>query len=247
MTTPSIYEGTVVHERRGEHHRRFTYRVAMPMVELDELASSPALAPFWRAEGRAPMNFRRLDFMGDPARPLASVVRDTVGERCGFRPDGPILLLAQHRTWGWCFNPLALYYCYASDGETLEAVVADVTNTPWGESHAYVLDTRGGLQRHEQPKQMHVSPFLPMDLSYRFHVAPPGARCGVSIAVLRGEDVVFRAALSLVRHDMTRRELVRVLLRHPFQTHRVSLAIYLRALLLRASRVPFFAHPSPTR
>jgi DUF1365 family protein len=62
---------------------------------------------------------------------------------------------------------------------------------------------------------------------------------------MRGEDVVFRAALSLERRDMTRRELARLLLRHPFLTHRVSLAIYLHALRLRASRVPFIAHPSP--
>ncbi len=237
----SIYEGTVVHERRGEHHRRFTYRVAMPMVDLDDLESLNDLAPLWRAEGCAVMTFRRKDFMGDPARPLTSIVRDTVAERLGFRPEGPILLLANHRTWGWCFNPIALYYCYAPDGETLLAVVADVTNTPWGDSHAYVLDARGNARHFEQPKQMHVSPFLPMDLSYRFDVAAPGARCSVSIVVVRGDVVVFRAALSLGRRDFTRMELTRALLRHPFLTHRVSLGIYLRALRLWAARVPFFA------
>lgn len=239
----SIYEGTVVHERRGAHHQQFTYRVAMPMVDLDDLESLNNLAPLWRAEGRAVMTFRRQDFIGDPLRPLTSTVRDTVAERLGFRPEGPILLLANHRTWGWCFNPIALYYCYAPDGETLQAVVADVTNTPWGESHAYVLDTRGDVRHFEQTKQMHVSPFLPMDLSYRFHVAPPGARVGVSIVVVRADEVVFRAALSLVQRNLTRGELTRVLLRHPLLTHRVSLGIYLRALRLWATRVPFFAHP----
>ena len=239
----SIYEGTVVHERNGEHGRHFTYRVAMPMVDLDDLESLHNLAPLWRAEGRAAMSFRRKDFMGDSARPLSEVVRDAVCERLGFRPEGPILLLANHRTWGWCFNPIALYYCYEPGGETLEAVVADVTNTPWGESHSYVLDARGDARHFEQSKQMHVSPFLPMDLSYRFHIAPPGARLGLSISVVRAEEVVFRAALSLDRRDMTRLELSRALVRHPFLTHRVSLGIYLRALRLWASRVPFFAHP----
>lgn len=242
--TPSIYEGKVLHERRGEHHRRFTNRIAMPIVDLEEVESLESLAPLWRAEQRAVMSFRRRDFMGDPARPLVSVVRDVVAERVGFRPEGPVLLLAHHRTWGWCFNPLALYYCYALDGETLQAVVADVTNTPWGEAHAYVLDTRGGSENLELPKQMHVSPFLPMDLSYRFHVPPPGNRCHFSIAVVRGDDVVFRAAFALVRRDMTRRELARALVRYPFLTHRVSLGIYLHAARLWLARVPFVAHPS---
>jgi hypothetical protein len=66
----------------------------------------------------------------------------------------------------------------------------------------------------------------------------------MSIAVVRGDDVVFRAAISLERRDMSRRELARALVRHPFLTHRVSLAIYLRAVRLWASRVPFIAHPS---
>lgn len=240
----SIYEGSVLHERRGAKHRRFTYRVAMPMVNLDELDSMKEFAPLWRSKGHAIMAFHREDYMGDVTQPLASVVRDTVLERAGFRPNGPIFLLAHHRTWGWCFNPIALYYCYASDGATLVAVVADVTNTPWGEGHAYVLDTRGGVERLEQPKEMHVSPFLPMDLSYRFHVAQPGPRCNVSITVVRGEDVVFRAVLALRRRAMTRREVARLLMRHPFLTHRVSLAIYLRALRLWAARVPFVAHPA---
>ncbi len=241
---PSIYEGIVVHERRGAKPRRFTYRVAMPMVDLDDLGSMTHLSPVWRAGRRGIVAFRRRDYMGDAARPLAAVVRDTVAARAGFRPDGPILLLAHHRTWGWCFNPLALYYCYAPDGVTLEAVVADVTNTPWGESHAYVLDTRGGVEHLEQPKQMHVSPFLPMDLSYRFHVARPGERCNVSIKVVRGDDLVFRATLALGRREMNRRELVRMLVRHPFMTHRVSLGIYVHALRLWMSRVRFIAHPA---
>jgi DUF1365 family protein len=216
----------------------------MPLVDLDRLESMGTLAPLWRNERRAAMTFRRSDYMGDPARPLAAVIRDTVAQRVGFTPEGPIHLLAQHRTWGWCFNPIALYYCYALDGETLQAVVADVTNTPWGERHAYVLDTRGGTRHLEMPKAMHVSPFLPMDLSYRFHVAAPDERCAMSIVVVRGDEVVFRAALSLERREMSRRGLARALVRYPFLSHRVSLAIYVRALRLWASRVPFIAHPS---
>ena len=59
-------------------------------------------------------------------------------ERLGHTPQGPIRLLTHLRTLGHCFNPVSFYYCFAPDGETLEAIVAEVTNTPWGERHAYV-------------------------------------------------------------------------------------------------------------
>lgn len=247
MTSAALYEGTVTHERRRPRRRLFTHRVIMPLVDVDRLDELTGLSPLWRAERWAPMTFRRRDFRGDPATALSEVVRDLVLERAGFRPRGPVQLLAHHRTWGWCFNPIALYFCYSEDGESLEAVVADVTNTPWGETHAYVIDARRGLEALEpQPKALHVSPFLTMDLLYRFRVGAPGGTCSFSVAISDADGTVFGAALVLRRRDLTRRQLARALLAHPLMTHRVSLAIYLHAARLWLGRVPFVAHPRTT-
>ena len=243
MSTSALYEGMVVHERAHGPRRRFSHRVTMPMLDLDDVQSL-ALAPLWRAEHWAPMAFRRRDYLGDPSQPLGTTVRDLVEDRLGWRPDGPIRLLAHHRTWGWCFNPIALYYCYGADGQTLTAVVADVTNTPWGESRSYVIDVREGLDRlADQPKELHVSPFLPMELSYRFRITAPSERCGFSVTVLRGEEIVFRAGLTLHRRTLSRREVARALWLRPFQTHRVSLSIYLHAVRLWLRRTPVVPHP----
>ena len=56
-------------------------------------------------------------------------------------------------------------------------MVAEVTNTPWGERHAYVLDGR----RTEHDKAMRVSPFMGMDQRYTVSVAPPGPTISVHI------------------------------------------------------------------
>ena len=245
MSRAALYEGTVYHERRVTPARSFHVKVAMPLIDLEDLAALESLAPLWRSERRAPMSFRRADFFGDPSTPLATAVRDLVDARAGFRPEGPVRLLAHHRTWGWLFNPIALYYCYASDATTIEAVVADVTNIPWGESHAYIIDTRDGLaDLAEQPKVLHVSPFLPMNLSYRFEVTVPGERCGFRVTVLRDSLEVFRAGFSLREHAMTRPELAKVLVRRVFATHRVSLGIYIQALRLWLRRARYYRHPT---
>ncbi len=246
MSAPAIYEGTVAHERRGSRQRNFTFRIAMPLIDLEDLEGMASLAPLWRAERSAPMSFRRADYMGASTTPLVTSVRDLVEQREGFRPDGPIHLLALHRTWGWVFNPIALYYCYGLDGETLQAVVADVTNTPWGERHAYVIDTRAGLdQLAEQTKALHVSPFLPMGLSYRFTVSVPGPRCDFAVTVLDGAEIVFRAQLRLRRLAMTRQTVGEVLVRRALLTQRVTMAIYLHAARLWLGRTRVFPHPRP--
>ncbi len=242
MRHSALYEGTVMHQRTGAHGSGFVRKIAMPLLDLDEVDDLTDLAPLWRAERPAPITYRRRDFMGDPDTPLRATVLDLVERRAGFRPDGPVRLLAHHRSWGWCFNPIALYYCYDA-GEALEAVVADVTNTPWGESHAYVLDVRGGLRDVKaEAKQLHVSPFLPIELTYDFRLTAPGKRCGLGITVKSGGAVVFRAGLSLRRRPLTRRVIAGLLLRHPLMTHRVSAGIYAHAARLWLRRTPYVPH-----
>jgi DUF1365 family protein len=72
--------------------------------------------------------------------------------------------------------PIAVYYCYDKPGGACcEYVVAEVTNTPWGERHSYVLEAPA--QRPlatEFDKALHVSPFNPMNMTYRWYSNAPG-------------------------------------------------------------------------
>ena len=72
-------------------------------------------------------------------QPLKTSVQQLVREHTGKTPDGPIRLLTHLSYFGYCQNPVSFYYCFSADGETLETVVAEVTNTPWGERRCYVL------------------------------------------------------------------------------------------------------------
>ena len=120
------------------------FRIPMWMayLDLDELPAVRRAVPLL-SEGRwSPLRFRRSDYLGDVQVPLADAVRSLVAERTGERPTGPVCMLAHLRQWGWCFNPLTLYYCH-DEGGTLRWVVAEVTNTPWKERHSYVLPEIG--------------------------------------------------------------------------------------------------------
>ncbi len=196
-----------------------------------------ALLPGW---------FRRRDFLGDPGRPLDACVRDLVEAETGSRPDGPVMLLANLRYFGKLMNPIACYYCYEDDGETLSAVVAEVTNTPWGERHAYVLPaTRGtALLRASFDKCFHVSPFNPMTMHYAWSSHVPGERIGIHLENRMNGSKVFDATLSLRREDISSGALARLLLlRFPLMTIKVAAAIYWEALRLFLKRAPFYGHP----
>ena len=72
-------------------------------------------------------------------------------------------------------------------------MIAEVTNTPWGERHAYVLEGGQGTVA----KRMHVSPFMGMEQSYRVVASEPGSRLALRITNLEDGRAVHEAALSL--------------------------------------------------
>ena len=241
----AVYEGTVRHRRFDPISHAFSYRVGMLYLDLDELPKALDAGPLWSARRAAPGRFRRDDYLGDPAVPLRDAVRELVGERLGFVPAGPIRLLTTPRTFGRSFNPVSFYYCFGAGGE-VEAVVAEVTNTPWGERHAYVMDARGGgrVLRQDFDKAFHVSPFMGMDHEYGWALTTPGETLSVQIDSRRDGGRAFDATLSLRRRPLTARNLNLLLARFPFAALRVLALIYGQALRLKLKGARY--HPNPT-
>ncbi|MGA1203039.1 MAG: DUF1365 domain-containing protein, partial [Planctomycetota bacterium] len=135
-----LYRGSVRHLRTGPRPHRFRVPLHYLYLDLDELETIFARRLLWSHEAPNLVSFRRRDYHGDPDVPLDQAVRRSVAAEIGREVVGPIRMLTHLRHFGFVFNPVTFYYCYAADGETLEAVLAEITNTPWGERHAYALD-----------------------------------------------------------------------------------------------------------
>ena len=249
MSATAIYQGRLRHRRlRGVEHS-FEYRVWMLLVDLDELPEAFDRHPLWSARRPAPVRIRRSDYLGDPATPLDGAARDLVERRTGRRPAGPVRLLTMARTLGVGYNPVSFYYLYAEDGRTVQAMIAEVTNTPWRERHHYVVERSGpgAALGGKMAKRMHVSPFMPMEQTYEWSSGEPGERLGVRIANRERGELVFEASLALRRRELTRAAMTTVPLTHPPQVLAAIARIYGNALRLKLKGAPFFPHPKAAR
>jgi uncharacterized protein len=256
-----LYEGTVTHRRATPAHR-FTNRVALPLLFLDEMAGLRTIHPLvdldpspHRRRWPAAMRFHRSDYLPSDAPSVHDAVVEAVSE-VGGSVRGPVAMLGHLRTWGWLFNPLTLYYCFDPSGRHVEWTVLEVSNTPWHERCRYVVGPPG---EHRFAKAMHVSPFLPAQGTYTLRYSPPAERLRVGLDVgaprpsapyRRWDEPLpdrpapqLAASLVLQRRQLDRAALARLLWAYPLMTARVSGGIYAQALRLRARRAPFHPHP----
>ena len=221
----------------------------MMCVDLDSMEDTFSGTKLWSSNRRAIARFKREDHFGDPSISLSDSVRDRVYEELKFRPEGPVQMLSHFRYFGYVMNPVSFYYAYSADGQEIEAVIAEIHNTPWGERHCYCLDTRDsdGPWQFSFEKTFHVSPFMGMNQHYQWNVSPPNEQLSIHMVNRENDEKMFDATLSLSQENITPRKLRMLLIRYPLLTVKVIMGIYIHAGLLWLKRIPFRPHPKHDR
>lgn len=243
-----IYEGQVKHRRFEPRHHEFQYSLYMMYLDLDELPFVFDRFWLWSVNRFNLAFFDRRKHYGDPQRPLDECIRELVQEKTGQKQEGPIRLLTHMCYYGYGFNPVSFYYCFDAQDKHLECIVAEVNNTPWGEQHCYVLhenDNSGGQQkkRYQFDKCFHVSPFMEMNLLYDWRFSTPDKNLVVFMSNLKEDIRLFDAGMVLESIPIKSATLARVLIKYPFMTAKVIIAIHYQAFRLWLKKIPFYTHP----
>jgi DUF1365 family protein len=243
MEHSALYVGTVRHRRRGKPSHEFTSKVWHALIDLDEL---PQLATRLRGFSHNRFNlvgFDDRDHMGPSREPVRHKLERWLRGR-GVRTEfSSISLLTHLRVFGHVFNPVSLFFCRDKD-DVLRHIVAEVNNT-FGETYCYLLDADVDGAREEQDKVFHVSPFQPVNGSYRFRIKAPGPRMTAHIEVVRNGESVFDTTLTETRRPLTESSLFSTVARHPHTGLRTLMLIHFQALRLWLKRAPFFSKPDP--
>lgn len=227
-----LYRGDVMHRRLRPAVHRFRYRAFWLLLDLDEM---PSLASRLRLFSYNRFNLFALhdaDHGDGSLTPLR-----TQAERCLTQAGidtsgGPIRLFCMPRTLGYSFNPLSIYFCHRPDGE-LAAIIYQVHNT-FGERHAYVapVEADAGNIRHDCGKAFYVSPFMTMEMAYRFRLTEPAARFALGISASEHGEATLSACLSASRAELSDRTLLQNFLAIPLVTAKVIVTIHWEALRL---------------
>jgi DUF1365 family protein len=248
VTASALYTGKVVHQRHRPVRHRLEYRVFSLMVDLDEPDRLDKRLRLFGHNRFSLFSLMDRDFGDGRGGDLRDYVRRRLAQAGIEDATRSVRLLCYPRVLGYVFNPLSVYYCYRAD-ESLGAVIYEVNNTH-GERHSYVVPVenvrQGGTIRQGCDKRFFVSPFLPMDCHYRFHLQPPGERLSLFIRQTHQGEPILDAWVVGRRSELTDASLLRTALSIPLLTMKVIAAIHWEALKLWLKGLPVFNHePGP--
>ena len=226
----ALYAGTVAHSRLRPKRHKLSYRVFSLLLDLDEVGALSQRLKLFGHNRAAVFSLHDKDH-GDGGGKLRQWALTQVAA-AGIRLQAPrIAMLCYPRIFGYVFNPLTVYFC--RDGEALKAILYEVHNT-FGEKRTYVIRVADDAEVVEQScaKQLYVSPFMPMDCVYHFHIEAPGDKVLISIGETDANGLLLRASFAGERQELTDATLRRALFAYPLMTLKVMGAIHWEALKL---------------
>jgi DUF1365 family protein len=228
MTQSALYPGIVTHHRFRPVDHALRYRIFMLLLDMSEVGSVPRLLGVDRP---GLLSFWQKDHGDGSNAGLRAWLRAQLAG-AGLPDAGKIQVLCMPRVLGHAFNPLTVYFCHAPSGE-LQALIYEVNNT-FGGRHAYVLQAEGAPDRvaHGCAKTFHVSPFMDMDLQYRFRIRPPGETVSITIHADDAVGAMLTAGFAGRRQALTNAAIIRAALRTPWLGLKVLGGIHWEALRL---------------
>lgn len=216
VTSLGVYDTTIRHTRRAPFRRSFTHRSQTWVVDVDDLPDHGVLGRF---EAR--------DHVGDPERTLRENVTAFLDRHGIDVRGGRILLAANARAFGHCFNPISVWWCWNRAGNQV-ATVVEVHNT-YGDRHAYLVHT-DAQGRGNVDKAMYVSPFHGTDGTYRVAAPVPGERLHVAVTLVTDDGASFSASLTGRRSETSPLRAAPAAIRHTLLIRMHGVWLWLRRL-----------------
>lgn len=243
----SLYQAEVMHQRFFKAAYRFRYRVFSLLLDIDRIDEAATSAWLFSRNRFNLLSFHDRDHLPDGASDLRGWAERVLSEGGVDGRGLRIRLLCFPRMLGWVFNPLSLWYCETPEGRAV-AVIAEVRNT-FGERHCYLLQpNEAGADwpvRQRHAKEFHVSPFIGMDAAYEFRLSRPDDSLRVIIREFQDNRLMLVATQTGQRRPFRSSALLAQVLRVPFQTLKVLIAIHWHALKIWRQGAHFHRKPAP--
>lgn len=226
LKSPAVFKGSVFHKRFKPFGHHFTLPFGCYFLHLS--GNEKDINASLKSHGLSGC-YKRRNYFGDPQERLKTSVLKKISTLLNKDVQGDVYFLGQLQHMRFYFSSVNFYFVRAQ--EHFEYMLAEVTNTPWGETHCYALPLD---QKNIHDKEFHVSPFNPMDMTYDWTIKTEDDKFYLKIDCKR-DSLEFTASIH-VNRSLTKAN-------YTLMPIRMLLGIYWHALILFIKKNPVYPHP----
>ena len=248
----AFYIGNVSHNRISPKSHTFKYPIYMMLINLDEVETLHKR--FWWFSSRrwAPLQFKASDyFQSISGRTTKREINNNIELKktaidiakslgADTKNINHVSMLTQLRCFGFYFSPVNFFFLY-SQGHA-RYLVAEVSNTPWNKKHCYLIDIDNP---ETTEKTFHVSPFMDLNMNYKWYIHPPTNRVSINIENW-DKKKLFSANFSAIRHEINSKTIQKVFLKWPVMTAIIVKNIYWQAIKIFTKGIPYVPYKNHT-
>jgi DUF1365 family protein len=240
-----LYEMSIMHCRIRPKRHKFTHKIFMFYLDLDEIDALSVQIPFLSRNKANVYNFCDDDHMDQDGLTIREKLNKFLQSKGIVLDEGKVMLLTNLRVFGYIFNPVSFYFCFNAKGTPI-CVVPEIGNT-FGEIKPFLLGPdqyAGNKFISQQRKHFYISPFISADIPLDFELNIPDEKLNIKIDDFDEGGKFLYTAMSGNRRELTKRNLGGLTLKYPLITLKVIFLIHMHALALWLKKVPYYAKTS---
>ena len=249
----AIAQSRIRHRRYLPKSHEFSAQLNYLCFDPDQIEAFSQKSWLWSAKRWNVLSIHEHDFLNMESGSIRQKVQQILLNKNNFivRQNMEIRVLALPRTFGFRFNSVVFYVVF-NDKQTPCFVLSEITNTPWNERQVYVHDCRENAvqnslyQSHQFDfkKAFHVSPFMPMDLDYRWQFSFSEAHTVIYMQLFQLDVLQFDATMQFSLQPITLpSQQTLYAISNVLQPFKMVMGIYLNAFRLWKKKIPFYRHP----
>ena len=239
----SLQLGSVFHKRIFPYNHQFNYKTLSILINLDELNNINKLflfsinsfnlfSFFFKNHGARNENNNPKNFI------LSKIVK-----KFNDKKNYTIYLYCTPSFLGYVFNPISIYLC-KNDKKEIKYICYEVKNTHH-EQHCYFIKIKKNSKKiySELKKKFYVSPFLQMNLGYKFYLINNKNNFLLNIDVYKKNQIILKTGISSKTFALNSLSLIYNLIKNVFFAQKIMILIHYQAIKIFNKQKTFFSKP----
>ena len=238
----SLQPGSVFHKRIYPYNHQFKYKTVSALINLDELDIINKLFLFSVNSFNLFSFFFKDHGERNDNNPKYFILKN-ITKKFNDKTKYTIYLYCTPSFFGYVFNPISIYLCKDKKNK-IKYVCYEVKNTHH-EQHCYFIKIKKNSEKiySKLQKKFYVSPFLQMNLKYKFYLFNKKNIFLLNIDVYKKNQIILKTGISSKTVALNNITLIYYFIKNLFFAQKVIILIHYQAIKIFIKQKTFFSKP----